>query len=101
MLQELKRECFDRVIREGTDLILFFYQKDQAESILTLSSVEEVEKMIGKNFQIYVIDSVAEPEISEACSVTSVPETISIKQTKIYKRGNGILKSNEILNLLK
>lgn len=101
MLQELKRENFDQTVRQGNDLLIFFYKENNAESSLTISAIKQVNQMIGRNFQIFVVNADQQPEICNACSITHIPQVISIINTKIYKRATGIIKSNEILNLLK
>ena len=97
----LKKENFDQTVLKEKRLLVFFYKEDDAESMITLSSLNEVEQMFGRDFYIYSVNSFSEPEICDACSVTKTPEIISIIDAKIYKRKTGILKSNEILNLLK
>lgn len=97
----LKKEDFNRTVSNDNRLLIFFYKDEDAESMITLSSLNEVEQMFGRNFHIYSVNSNFEPEICDACSVTKIPEIISIIDTKIYKRKTGILRSNEILDLLK
>ncbi len=101
MLQELKRENFDQTVKQGDPMIIFFYKETNAESVLTMTSIKEVNQMIGRNFQIYLVNADLEPEICNACNVRHIPEIISIINTKIFKRAVGVLKSNEILSLLK
>jgi len=100
MSQELKTENFDQTIRQGNDLLIFFYRENNAESTLTMASLKEIDGMIGRDFNIYCVNADNEPEICKACSVKSIPEVISIINTKIYKRAAGVLKSNEILGLI-
>lgn len=100
-MQILTKENFDEVVRSGKELILFIYQNNQAESVLTQSAIKTIDQMIGKSFEIYLVDSDAEPEILHACSIKDVPEVITVKNTKIFKRSCGVLDSNQILNLLK
>ena len=101
MIPRLTKENFDAVIRSGDNLILFFYKEEDPTSYIAMSSLNELDQLHGKNFEIYIIPIDQEPEIASACSISDIPELITVKQTKIYRRANGILKCNEILNLLK
>ncbi len=103
-MEELKHLCrahFDQVIRGENDLILFFYRKEDPSSILGLNAMNDVFSFIAKPFDMYLIDIDAEPDITAAFSVKNVPEYISVKNQKIYKRSTELLEPSEILSMLK
>lgn len=102
-MKQLQREEFNEIIKSGNDLILFFYQTGQAASELAGKSLDEVDGMLGKAFEIYVVNADDQPEICNACSVPfdQIPYFISVRQSKVLRRANGILYSNQILDLLK
>lgn len=98
---ELQKEDFDRVIRSGSDLIIYFYQKGDANNVLVESAIQEVDGLIGKNYSVYQVDVDMQPEICRACSISQWPEIISVKNSKIHKRINGTAYANQVLDLLK
>ena len=100
-IKHLHRAEFDSIIRNGTDLIIFFYKEGDAASTLGIESMEEVNHLIGKSFELYFVNTESEPDITQAFSVKNVPEYISMKKTKIYKRSTNLLQPSEILALLK
>jgi len=97
----LTKENFDFVIRSGNDLILFLYSPVSPKSHLALEAIKEIDQMVGKNFDICLIDFSCQPEIAHALNANDPPETIIIKDQKIHRRKTGILYSNQILDLLK
>ena len=100
-MKNLQKNELNSVIQSGKPLILYFYRNDHAASAVGIASVQEVDGLIAKNFEIYGVEVDSEPEIADAFSVTIVPETISVKNKKIYQRAHGTLFSNQILDLLK
>ncbi len=100
-MKNLHRDELNSVIQSGKPLILYFYRKDHAASAVGFASVQEVDGLIAKNFEIYCVDVDMEPEIADAFSVTDVPETITVKNKRIHQRAYGTLFSNQILELLK
>jgi len=100
-LKQLIREEFEQVMHKNQDLILLFYQKENAACQLAMQTLEEIHSMHARPFDIYVIDIDAEPEISFAFDIKNVPEYISMKNSKIYKRSCKLLYTNQILDLLK
>ncbi len=100
-IMHLERAEFDKIICSGKDLILFFYKKNDPASILGIHTMNELNALIGKSFHLYLINVDDEPEIVKAFSVSTIPEYISVKDSKIYKRCTDLLLSNEALLLLK
>lgn len=100
-MKELQRENFDQEIASGDDLILYLYDPKEAASVIGLGAVKEVAGYIGKNFRIFTVDISKNPEICAALDSKDVPEFISIKNKKIHKRVQGMLFSNQILDLVK
>ena len=100
-IRHVSKEIFDPLMKSGKDLILFFYKKNDAASILGLNTMNEVNALIGKNFELYLIDVESEPEIAEAFSIKIIPEYISMKENKIFKRSTDLLEVSRVLNLLK
>lgn len=100
-IKHLQRAEFDTVMKSGKDMILFFYQKEDAASTLGIQTMNEVDSLIGRSFDLYFVDAAAEPDIVQAFSVNSIPEYISMKQSKIHKRSSDLLYANEVLALLK
>lgn len=100
-MKNLHKDELNTVIQSGSPLILYFYREQHAASAVGMASIQEVDGLIAKNFQIYGVDIDAEPEIAEAFSISIVPETISVKNKKIHQRAHGTLFSNQILDLLK
>ena len=101
-LKHLQRAEFERVIHSGKDLILFFYNKEgDAASTLGVETMKEINSLVGKSFDLYLIDVLAEPDIVAAFSVKIVPEYVSMKRSKIYKRSSDLLQASEVLALLK
>ena len=97
----ITRDEFNRTMLSGEDLILFCYRKNDAKSYLGLETIKEIDHMVGQNFLIYLIDCDAQPEIVNALGIVDVPEYITIKQSKIYKRSVELLTASMVLNLLK
>lgn len=91
----------DRVIKSNKDLILFFYKENDPTSILGRNTMNEVFALIGRPFDMYLIHADSEPEILNAFSVENVPEYISVKNRKIFKRSTDLLEVSEVLALLK
>lgn len=100
-LNHLRRSELDRVVRSGADLILFFYKKNHAPSILGIATMENVDALVAKPFQLYLIDTEDEPEITKAFSVETVPEYVTVKNRRIYKRSSDLLEPSQVLALLK
>lgn len=101
-IKHLQRAEFDTVMHCGKDLILFFYYKEgDAASTLGIHTMNEVNALIGRSFDIYFVDVLAEPDIVQAFSVKSVPEYVSMKNCKIHKRSSDLLQTSEVLALLK
>lgn len=100
-MKELKQESFNSVVASGDTLILCFYRDNHAMSTIILDSLKKVDAMHAKDFEIYIINADKEPEIKDACLVKTVPTTLSIINTRIYKKEEGILFSNQILDLIK
>jgi len=100
-IKHIQKNDLDKILRNGKDLILFFYRKDDPASTLGINTMKEVNSLIGKSFELYLIDFDAQPEISEAFSVKNIPEYISMKNRKIFKRNTALLKSSEVLAMLK
>lgn len=100
-LKHLQRAEFDSVMKNGRDMILFFYKKMDPASILGMNSMKEVEALIGRSFDLLLVDTELEPEIAKAFSVEKIPEYISMKQCKIFKRSTDLLEPSGVLSLLK
>ena len=101
-LKHLQRAEFESVMRSGKDLILFFYNKEgDAVSTLGVETMKEVHSLVGRSFDLYLVDVSAEPDITDAFSVKIVPEYVSMKRSKIYKRSSDLLQASEVLALLK
>ena len=100
-MKEMKQENFNALVASGNTLILCFYKDNHAMSTITLDSLKKVDAMHGKEFEIYIINADKEPEMIEACLVNTIPTTLSIVNTKIHKKEEGILFSNQILDLIK
>ncbi len=101
-IKHLQRAEFDSVMHSGKDIILFFYYKEgDAASTLGIQTMNEVNALIGRSFDLYLVDADAEPDIVQAFSVKSVPEYVSMKKTKIHKRSSDLLRPSEVLALLK
>ena len=98
---DLKRDELNPLIETGNDIILYFYEPNHAHSTIGFAAVEEVENLVGRNFDVFIVNVLNEPEIKDAFGVTSVPETVSVKNKRIYKRSSGVLFSNQILDLIK
>ena len=86
---------------ESKDLLLYFYRENHPMCTICESAVLEVDGMIGKNFDLYRINADTDAEILNACNVKEIPEIISIRNHRIYKRLTGRFASNLILDLLK
>ena len=101
-IKHLQRAEFESVMRSGKDLILFFYNKEgDAASTLGAETMKEINSLVGKSFDLYLVDVLAEPDIVAAFSVKNVPEYIPMKRTKIFKRSSDLLRAGEVLALLK
>ena len=100
-IQHITKETLGSVLKSGKDLILFFYKKNDPASILGQNTMNEVNALIGKNFDLYLIDAEIEPEIAEAFSIKIIPEYIGMKESKIFKRSTDLLEVSQVLNLLK
>lgn len=100
-IKHLQREEFNEIMQQGNDLILFFYKKNDATSILGLNTMKEVYQLIGRTFEMYLVDVEAEPDIAKAFSIEIVPEYISMRKTKISKRCTDLLEPSKVLDLLK
>ena len=100
-MQLITKKNLDTVLKSGKDLILFFYITNDPASILGLNTMNDVNALIGKNFDLYLIDAESEPEVAEAFSIKKIPEYISIKESKIFKRSTDLLEVSHVLNLLK
>lgn len=100
-MKNLHKDELNALIQSGKTLILYFYRKHQAESSIGIAAIREVDGLIAKNFEVYIVDVDLEPEIAEAFSITIVPEIICVKNKKIYKRTYRTLFSNQILDLLR
>ena len=100
-IPSLKREDFDFVMHRGKDLILFFYRENDPASILGIQTMNEINSLLGRSFDLYLINFDEQPEIADAFSVKKIPEYITMKQTKIYKRNTELLNASEVLEMLK
>lgn len=101
-IKHLQRVEFDGVMKCGRDMILFFYNKEgDAASTLGIQTMNDVNALVGRDFDLYFVDASAEPDILRAFSVKSVPEYVSMKQCRIYKRSTDLLYANQVLSLLK
>ena len=100
-IKHLCRVEFDQVMKSKKDLLLFFYKNNDATSILGLNTMQEVFTLIARPFDMYLIDVEKEPEIANAFSIEIVPEYISMKENKIYKRSTDLLEASGALSLLK
>ncbi len=100
-MKNLIREEFDQIMHSGSDMILLFYQKENAACTIALQTFTEVDAMHAKPFDTYKIDIESEPEIALAFDIKKTPEYISMKNSKIYKRSHDLLYTNQILDLLK
>lgn len=100
-IKYLHRDGFDEVMRCGKDLIIFFYKEGDALSILGMQTMREVSSLICRSFDMYFVDALGEPDILYAFSVKNAPEYVAMKNSKIYKRSNDLLKPSEVLALLK
>ena len=97
----ITKDDMNEIVRKGEDQLILFYKKNHAPSTLFLDVFQSVDSLIGKNFSCYIVDVDAEPIVAEVFSVTDAPEVVSMRNTKILKRSNNILYSNQILDLLK
>jgi thioredoxin-like negative regulator of GroEL len=100
-MDNLRRNEFDLVMKSGRDLIILFYQKENAKCTLALETLKEVDALLAKPFDTYIVDVDQDPEISAAFDIKVVPEYISMKQCKIFKRSTDLLYTNQVLDLLK
>ena len=100
-IKHLCRAEFDQVMKCDRDLLLFFYKHNDPTSILGLNTMYEVFCLIGRPFDMYLIDVEKEPEIVNAFSVKTVPEYISMKENKIFNRSTDLLQASGALSLLK
>lgn len=100
-IKHLRRADLDDVIKSNKDLILFFYKENDPTSILGCNTMKEVFELIGRPFDMYLIHADSEPEILNAFSVKSVPEYISVKNSRIYKRSTDLLEVSEVVALLR
>ncbi len=100
-MKELKRGIFDSVMTSGNDLIILFYKKENAKCTLAMETLKEVDLLFAKPFDTYTVNIDLEPEIASAFDIIDVPEYISMKKCKIFKRSTDLLYSNQILDLLK
>lgn len=98
---KLKRAEFDSVMKCGKPLILYFYQEGDPASTLGMERIRQLDELVAKNFDLYIINQSEEPEICDAFDVISVPQIVAMKNCKIYKRTEDDLYTNQILDLLK
>ena len=63
--------------------------------------MKEADQLVGKQFQMFLVNVDSEPEIAEAFSIQTVPEYISMKNCKIFKRSTELLEVSKVLDLLK
>lgn len=100
-MKDLMKDGFDSVMKSGKDLIILFYKKENAASTIAMSTMKEVDSLHARPFDTYTVDIDAEPEIAKAFDIKMVPEYISMKNCKIFKRNTDLLYSNQVLDLLK
>jgi thioredoxin-like negative regulator of GroEL len=98
---KLKRAQFDSVMHCGMPLLIYFYKEGDAASTLGMESIRQLDHLVAKDFGLYIVDVSEEPEISEAFDVNTVPQIVTMKNSKIYKRSENLLYTNQILDLLK
>lgn len=98
---KLKRAEFDSIMNSGNPLIIYFYREGDPASVLQMQRIAQLDELVAKNFGLYIVDVSEEPEISAAFDVESVPQIIAMKNSKIYKRTEDLLYTNQILDLLK
>ena len=98
---KLKRAEFDAVMKSGKPMILYFYQEGEPASVLGMERIRQLDQLLAKNFDLYIVNVSEEPEISAAFDVESIPEIIAMKNSKIYKRTSDDLYTNQILDLLR
>ena len=97
----IKMENMNEIVQKGEDQLILFYKPNHAPSTLLLDAFRSVDSLVGKNFSCYTVDANSEQIVMDAFGVNDVPEIISMKNTKIFKRSSKILYSNQILDLLK
>ncbi len=100
-IKHLQRAEFESVMHNGRDMILFFYKKMDPASILGINTIEEVNDLIGRGFDLYLVDVDNESDIANAFSVETIPEYVSMKNCKIFKRSTDLLQPSGVLAMLK
>lgn len=100
-MKYLCSEDFNQVIQSGQDLILYVFSPNDPVSQISLSAIQEVDGMIGKTFEVYLVNAVDHPEIADALSVKKIPETIGIRNRRVCSRKQGLIYSNQVLNMLR
>ena len=100
-MTELTKENFNATVDQFDKILLFAYKENHGASFIGLSLIEEIDRLVGKDFQICLVNVDTEPEISNLLSISDPPEYICIKNSKIHKRAIQLNYSNHILDLLK
>ena len=100
-MEHITREGFDLIMKSGEKLLLYFYREGDAASFLGMNTMKEIEQLLGRDFNIYLVNVDLEPEISYAFANTIAPEFITMKDCKIHKRSTDRLTASQVLELLK
>ena len=65
-MEYLTKENFDQTIRSGKKLLLCLYRKNHPGSTLALERMKEINALIARDFECYLIDTENQPEINYA-----------------------------------
>ena len=100
-MSELTKENFDHVLDKNEKLLIYFYRKGDAASVIGFDLIDSIEQMVGRDFEIFTVNTDLQPDICHLFSIKAVPEYICVKNRKIHKRALHLKYSNHILDLLK
>ena len=97
MIKYIKKDEFDKILKENKDTFLVDFYADWCGPCRMLSPIlEELEDV-----NIYKINVDIEEELAFKYNVMSIPCVISFKEGKEYKRSIGLVSKEEIIELIK
>lgn len=90
----------DELVQSGETLVFLFYRNNDTLSDMVMNYLNELDAMVGKTFNICIVDASVEADVAEAFAVNDLPEVVIIKEKRIRCRENKILYASQILKMI-
>ena len=96
---QFTKENYNEYLKSGTPILLMLADPSEPNCIIAQATLERIDQMFGKEFQVAIADITIEKEIEYALNPEEIPAFYFIKEKKVQKTCSGIHTENELLDM--